>query len=332
MSDFTPANLIFLISQPRSGSTLLQRILAGHSTIYTTAEPWLMLHPIYAMRSRGHQAEYNAQLAQEALVDFYSTLDGGEDVYLEAIRRMSLYLYETACKQAGKQLFLDKTPRYYLIVPELVRLFPQARFTLLLRNPLAVLDSLLRRHVQGHWPLLARYRNDLLVAPRLLNAVVKQKDIRLSVVKYEELVKDPQAEVARLCSWLNLNYDPAMLSYGQRNQPAGNMGDTASVQRYTAPTKALLTQWRRLGREPQSRHLAEQYLDALGPQLLSDLGYDYASLRAQLFAEPCRRGKVSVTWDSLFKADDDMKKRLLYSELALLIYRRAVYRLRRWRD
>jgi hypothetical protein len=87
-----------------------------------------------------------------------------------------------------------------------------------------------------------------------------------------------------------------------------------------------------MGREPQTRYCAEQYLNALGPQLLADLGYDYASLQTQLLAEPCGRGKVSVTWDSLFDADDDMKKRLLYSELALLLYRRAVYRLRTWRE
>lgn len=332
MDDFSSANLIFLISQPRSGSTLLQRVLAGHPSIHTTAEPWLMLHPIYALRSEGYQAEYNAQLAQEALVDFYSALDGGENIYLEAIRRMSLYLYETACRQAGKQLFLDKTPRYYLIVPELVRLFPQARFILLLRNPLAVLESLLRRHVQGYWPILVHYRNDLLVAPRLLNAASKQVDAQVTVVRYEELVEDPQARVTRLCSWLNLNYNPAMLNYGQRNQPVGNMGDTESVQHYAAPTKARLAQWRHLGREPQTRHFAEQYLHALGHNLLADLGYDYATLQAQLLAEPCGRGEVTVTWDSLFYADDDSKKRLVYSELALLLYRRAAFRLRKWRE
>ena len=37
-------DLIFVISQPRSGSTLLQRLLSGHSWIQTSAETWLMLH------------------------------------------------------------------------------------------------------------------------------------------------------------------------------------------------------------------------------------------------------------------------------------------------
>ena len=53
-------DLIFLISQPRSGSTLLQRMLAGHSWIQTSAETWLMLHPAYGLRHQGIQTDYRA--------------------------------------------------------------------------------------------------------------------------------------------------------------------------------------------------------------------------------------------------------------------------------
>ena len=52
MSDeYLGENLIFIISQPRSGSTLLQRMLSGNKDIKTSAETWLMLHPLYAVRS-----------------------------------------------------------------------------------------------------------------------------------------------------------------------------------------------------------------------------------------------------------------------------------------
>ena len=49
-------DLIFIISQPRSGSTLLQRVLAGHPDVATSAETWLMLHPVYESRKRGLSA------------------------------------------------------------------------------------------------------------------------------------------------------------------------------------------------------------------------------------------------------------------------------------
>ena len=104
-------NLIFLISQPRAGSTLLQRMLATHPEIYTTSEPWLMLHPLYALRPEGYEAEYNADWAQSAVRDFLQALPGGEDEYLEGVRRMYTYLYERAFAGSGKRYFLDKTPR-----------------------------------------------------------------------------------------------------------------------------------------------------------------------------------------------------------------------------
>ena len=45
--EYLGENLIFIISQPRSGSTLLQRMLSGNKDIKASAETWLMLHPLY---------------------------------------------------------------------------------------------------------------------------------------------------------------------------------------------------------------------------------------------------------------------------------------------
>ena len=64
-------NLIFLISQPRAGSTMTQRILGSHPDICTVSEPWLMLHPLYAMRPQGYEAEYHAWEARVALKNFF---------------------------------------------------------------------------------------------------------------------------------------------------------------------------------------------------------------------------------------------------------------------
>ncbi|MBI4530372.1 MAG: sulfotransferase, partial [Candidatus Latescibacteria bacterium] len=66
-------HLIFLISQPRAGSTLLQRILGGHPDIHTVPEPWLMLHPLYALRSDGYQTEYAVDVAHTSLREFLRT-------------------------------------------------------------------------------------------------------------------------------------------------------------------------------------------------------------------------------------------------------------------
>jgi hypothetical protein len=69
---------IFLLSLPRSGSTLVQRVLAAHDGVATAAEPWILLPQIYALRTEGAYAEYGHALATRAIGDFARNLDGGE--------------------------------------------------------------------------------------------------------------------------------------------------------------------------------------------------------------------------------------------------------------
>jgi len=75
----------------------------------------------------------------------------GEDAYFQAVRQMTLNLYGGVLQNSGKRYFLDKTPRYYYILPELYRTFPEAKYILLLRNPLAILCSIFNTFVQGYW-------------------------------------------------------------------------------------------------------------------------------------------------------------------------------------
>ncbi|MBT8101022.1 MAG: sulfotransferase, partial [Gammaproteobacteria bacterium] len=49
---------VFLLSLPRSGSTLLQRMLMTHPAISSVPEPWLLLPIFYPRRTSGHSAEY----------------------------------------------------------------------------------------------------------------------------------------------------------------------------------------------------------------------------------------------------------------------------------
>lgn len=84
--------LVFVISQPRSGSTLLQSILGSHSDIHTVPEPWMMLHFVYALREEGLEAEYDARLARMAMVDFLEAI-GGRGTYIDMVRKASSELY-----------------------------------------------------------------------------------------------------------------------------------------------------------------------------------------------------------------------------------------------
>jgi hypothetical protein len=209
-------HLIFVVSIPRSGSTLLQHIIASHSSVASTAEPWILLPLVYALRQNGLKAEYNANIGYIALNEFLQQLPDGGEKYYAAVRSMALELYDSYLAEHNKERFLDKTSRYYLILPELFRIFPKAKYAFLVRNPLAVLASFLDSMVWGNWKRFAEpgIRHDLLHGYSLVRAGIRHFGDQAIVVRYEDLVSDPQPTVKMLCSQIGLDYESGMLHYG----------------------------------------------------------------------------------------------------------------------
>lgn len=321
-AEFLGESLIFLISQPRAGSTLLQRILAGHPLIHTSAEPWLMLHPVYALKQEGLQAEYEAGWARTALLDFLANYADGTETYLQAVRAFASVLYGRALAGTGKRFFLDKTPRYYFIIPELRTFFPRARFVFLIRNPLAVLASILATWVQGDWAKLTFYRYDLLLAPQRILEGIKLLSDKAIVVKYEELVTTPSETIDAVCRQLGLHFSDNMLNYGRRPAPRGAFGDPGGVDRHMGPTPDSVNSWQELSATPQARHFAHAYLHELGPELIAALGYQWQELEDGLGDLQKPKATPLVSWRTTMRARESwtLRERLSF-EWAMALQR-----------
>lgn len=275
-------NLVFIISQPKAGSTLLQRILAGHEDIQTSAETWLMLHPTYGLRKTGITADYNANWAATGVQEFLDNYADGAETYLEGVRSFAETIYGRVLEKHGKRLFLDKTPRYTMIVEQLYELFPKARYVMLIRNPLAILKSELHTYVGEDWPVLSNFAPDLVAAPdRLVAARDILGDAALEV-RYEDLVTAPEDTIRALCEFLRIEFDASMLNYSDTPAPVGRMNDPVGIHQHAAPSTRSLDKWTQLGADGQLRHFALQYLEVLGDSTVSELGYDAAELRARI--------------------------------------------------
>ena len=288
-------NLIFLISQPRAGSTLLQRMLGSHPDIYTVSEPWLMLHPLYGLRVEGHKAEYNVPLAWEGLQTFFRALPNGEKDFIEGMRRMYSYLYSKALAASGKRYFLDKTPRYYFVIPELYHVFPKAHYIILLRNPLAVLSSIINTWVK-HWFSLYNHKHDLLQAPHLLLNGKEALGDKVIVVHYEELVKNPESEMRRISDKLEIDFVPEMIEYGRHGISHWCFGDQKEVYQHTRPVSQNAEKWMRSINNPQVWRLASDYLRLLGRETVEQMGYSYEQLWEILREHRPRRIRLWVTF------------------------------------
>lgn len=273
-------NLIFVLSMQRSGSTLLQRMLATHPAVQTCSEPWIMLHPFYALRREGFTASYNQEWAVLGLEQLVQLLPGGMDDYHEAVRRMYSYLYTRALgEDSGKTHFLDKTPRYYLIIPELVKTFPGASFILLYRNPLAVLSSLITSWCpDGKYHHLTKWATDMNEAPRRLIEAGQLLGGRALRIKYEDMVARPEEHMEAICRHVGLDYAPGMSEYGRKQMPVWALGDKKSVYSKSRPDASHADKWMDVLKDAQVWRVSREYLDQLGPDTVRSLGYDFESL------------------------------------------------------
>lgn len=282
--------LIFLISQPRAGSTLLQRLITGDAEVLSVAEPWIMLPLLSALRGGDAQSAYDAELARQGMEDFLALVPGGEQRYREAIRDVAVALYRDAVTAADKRRFLDKTPRYHHVLDELVTMFPKAQFVFLMRNPLAVFASTLKTWFAGNpaQMLASTHRDDLYLAPqRMLDAIARLGE-RAIVVHYEDVVTRPEATLRQLFARLDLRYDTQVPAYAARQAPPGRFGDNVSIDTHGGPVADHLGAWRQTLIQAGATQVAQSYLQALGREVCEHMGYGYDDLLAML--DPAAEG------------------------------------------
>lgn len=275
---------VFLLSLPRSGSTFVQRVLATHPQISTAPEPWILLPLIYASRKQGVFAEYGHSEAIVAIEDFCARLANGRGDYDRELREFAIGLYRR-CAADGARYFLDKTPRYHLIVDDLLRLFPDARFIVLWRHPLAVVASMITTWGAGRWNLY-QFKIDLYRG--LANLVAAQQTMpgRMLAVRYEDLLTAPDRCWPRLFAHLGLEYDRSVLDQLPKVRLEGRVGDQVGSAQYATASVEPLGKWRSVMRNPLRKAWCRRYLRWIGAPRLAVMGYRLEDLLAEIDAVP----------------------------------------------
>lgn len=282
---------LFLLSLPRSGSTLVQRVLAVHDEISTVPEPWLVLPQVYAMRERGAFAEYGHTPASRAIREFADGLPGGRADYEEDLRRFVLALYGRASGGKGTY-FLDKTPRYHFVADDLFRIFPDAKVVFLWRNPLAVVASITETWGRGRWNV-GRWRNDLYDGVAHLVTAFEANSARAHAVRYEDLVQEHPVAWQELHDYLELKFDPSALREFRRVDLRARMGDPTGAKRYETIAAESLDRWKATLRTPVRKRWCRNYLEWIGQARLSTMGYDIQELTGALDAVPTSAHRLS---------------------------------------
>lgn len=264
---------IFLFSLPRSGSTLLQRILMSHPQIASIAEPWLMLPFVYAFRPTGVLTEYSHGTSYIAIEDFIDNLPNQDNDYFDALRQFVNTLYTKQCRN-DELYFLDKTPRYYLIIPEILKTFPDAKFIFLCRNPVHVMSSIMRTWNNNSFKHLYNNEIDLKRGFDAISEGCRLLGGRAHVVQYEQLVSAPAYCIKEICSYLEIEFDEAMLESFINQDTKGRMGDSTGVKDYQSISESSLDKWKGTFNTAFRKKIIYQYVNGISKENLETQGYD----------------------------------------------------------
>lgn len=277
--------LIFLVGAPRSGTTLLARILSAHPAVYGRAEPHLVT-PIAHLGyyASVQKAAYDPFNAQQAIHEFVEDLPRGEEDYLDALRAYTDTMYGRMLSTTpGKRFFLDKTPAYALVLPFLTRLYPAAKYVVLTRHPLAILTSYVNSFFDGEWevaqahnPILERY------VPALAR-MVRERPVALEHVRYETFVADPEAGFRSICAYLGVPFEASAIEYRESGEKFEGLGDPTGVERHGRPVTSSIGSWAgEIVANPDTLALVRRVVDGLDPADLETLGYPRDVIVAQL--------------------------------------------------
>lgn len=271
--------LVFLVSPLRSGSTLLQRMLSGHDAIYSRSECHLLTPLAHLGYFRSvDAAPYHVGNTERAAREVVERLPRGEEDYLEACRAYADRIYAGLLEGTGKRLLLDKTPAYALVGDFVRRLYPEARYVVLTRHPMAVLHSFATTFAGGDYrrawekqPVLDRY------VPAVADML--RADVSRVHVRYEDVVADPERQLYRIFDFLGLEHDPSVVRYGEHDDPRDHgLGDPKVHERSRPSEEPVLSWARAMARSRRRAAFARGVAAGLDPADLEAWGYPAESL------------------------------------------------------
>lgn len=226
---------IFVVGLPRSGSTLVEQILASHSAVEGTMEL-----PNMALIA-SDLCSYERAAAGGSYLDALATLDD------KAFAALGAHFLDTTRmhRRLGRPFFIDKTPNNWSLIGLIHLMLPNAKIIDARRHPMATCFSCYKQHFAQGQPFtydltdLGRYYNDYLRMMAHWDAVLPG---RVHRVIHEDLIVDPETHIRALLNYCGLPFEPACLKPHETQRAVV----TASSEQVRRPINSGgVLEWRR---------------------------------------------------------------------------------------
>ena len=225
----------FIIGSGRSGNTLLRAILAKHPAVVIPPEsyvlgqivrtyrvlsflPWPELSRIVISKFEDHPQFFTWEIS---LQEFY------ERIVKFDIRKQNLstllnafYMYYAEKKKPSAIRWGDKTPLNTFHLQRIRKVFPEAKFVHIIRDGRDVVSSYLKAGIyQKAEDAAKRWLSSIRLAQRFARQVGEDRYLE---IRYEQLVKDPETSVKKVCRFIDLEYRDEMLRFYENIEALGD--------------------------------------------------------------------------------------------------------------
>ena len=242
-----PLGHIFIVGFPRSGTTLLEEVLARNPAIITTQERDALSASVREFMSSPND------------LDKLSGLGGAE---LRRHRRLYWRQIQAFGLRPEGKIVVDKQPYNTVKLPIIARLFPNSKIIFMVRDPRDVVLSCIRRRFRmnpSNFELLtlegAAHLYDLQM--RLAELYFEKLPLTLYRLRQEDLVQDFEAKMKDICSFAGLAWDKGMKDFGRSARRA--IATPSAAQLAKGLTSDGIARWR------QYRHELAPVLPVLEP-------------------------------------------------------------------
>lgn len=222
--DIKNSSPVLIVGSPRSGTTLLQLMVNAHPNIAIYGEVHYfdqivplkkLVFPLQTFTDIDNffllvNNIYNIQYLPNAKEFFEQVKEKLKDEKKPTYEKFYLYLLREYAQQERANIYGDKTPTYIRYLQDIINLFPNAKIIHIIRDPRAVVASLLKTPFASNCVVTnaLKWRIDI----QSSFGTVRDSNSYLEL-RYEDLILKPEIRLKKICHFIGEIYDSNMLNF-----------------------------------------------------------------------------------------------------------------------